>query len=70
MTEYSGRTTDFNHLWAEKNAEEEGVSLSEWLKKHTGEGEECLQSKTVFEVTWTNCPVEVREEVQKLWEDF
>jgi hypothetical protein len=28
---------------------------------------DCIQTTQIFRVQWTNCPIEVYEEVQKLW---
>ncbi len=30
---------------------------------------DCIKQVTVFEVQWTNCPVEVKEEVKRLWKN-
>lgn len=34
------------------------------MTKHT---EEAIQQKTVLEVTWTNCPEDVKTQVRDLW---
>lgn len=69
MTKYSGRTRAYQHLWAEKNAEKAGQTLEEWLKEHAGEGEDCIQQPTVLVCTWTNLPIELMEDVRRLWTD-
>lgn len=55
--EYSGRTTCYEHkhgdIWRET----------------PGAGKDCIQEKTVFEVQWSNCPVEVEKEVRRLWRE-
>lgn len=54
--QYSGRTTAYSH-------------------KHDGwqtrkcDGVKAIQQKTIFEVQWSDCPVEVEDEVRKLWID-
>lgn len=53
--EYSGKTTCFAHKHGDS-----------W-KTSKGFGEDCIQQKTIFEVQWTNCPVEVQDEVRELW---
>lgn len=55
--EYSGKTTTFGHKFGDG-----------W-KSSKGAGNPCIQTETIFEVQWTNCPVEVAEEVKKLWRD-
>lgn len=30
---------------------------------------ECIRHQIVFEVQWSNCPVEIEEEVKKLWRE-
>lgn len=54
--EYSGKTTCFEH------------KHNDW-KNSKGAGPECIQTVTVFEVQWSNCPVEVQDEVRELWRD-
>lgn len=55
MTEYSGRTTAYAH------------KREDWQKKGLNIGDDCIQTQTIFEVQWSNCPVEVAAEVKKLW---
>ena len=31
---------------------------------------DCITTPTVLEVTWTNCPEDVREEVRKFWRNY
>lgn len=52
---YSGRTTALGH------------KFKDWEEKGKGIGKDCIQEVTLFDVQWSNCPVEVLEEVQKLW---
>ena len=60
MSEYSGRTTCYEHKHGDS-----------W-KKTPGAGSDCIQQVILFDVQWSNCPIEVEEEVKKLWreEDF
>ena len=58
MTEYSGRTTAYKHKF--DNWQENGLNI----------GEDCIQEQTIFEVQWSNCPVEIVAEVIKLWQDY
>lgn len=51
---YSGRTTCYEH------------KRGDW-EKTPGAGAECIQQHTIFDVQWTNCPVEVEDEVKRLW---
>lgn len=30
-------------------------------------GKDCIQSAVIFDVQWSNCPVEVEEEVKSMW---
>lgn len=56
-TNYSGRTTAYEHKhpgWETRDGNET----------------DCIQQKTVFEVQWSNCPVEVEAEVIRLWQDY
>ena len=54
--EYSGRTTAPEH------------KRDDW-KNNKGPFEKAIQQKTIFYVQWTDCPVEVENEVKKLWRD-
>ncbi len=54
---YSGKTTCYEH------------KRGDWTKT-LNSGPECIQQQTVFEVQWSNCPVEVVEEVKRLWQDY
>jgi hypothetical protein len=58
MTEYSGRTTCYEH------------KKGDGWKETPGAGNDCIQQVTVFEVQWSNCPVEVCEEVRELWKEY
>lgn len=35
-----------------------------------GKNEPALQQQTILEVTWTNCPSDVQEDVRELWADY
>lgn len=54
MTKWSGRTTAYEH------------KHGDWTK-YTGPFEPAIRTQTVFEVQWSECPVEVEEEVQNMW---
>lgn len=54
MTVYSGRTTSYSH------------KRNDW-ETYPPNGQEAIQKVTVFEVQWSNCPVEVEREVKDLW---
>ena len=56
MTEYSGRTTCYQH------------KASNWEERAPKEhGKDCIRKVNWFDVQWSNCPVEVEEEVKKMW---
>ena len=55
MKKYSGRTTTLSH------------KLGDSWKENLNAGEDCIQQRVVFEVQWTNCPVEIEQEVKNLW---
>ena len=55
MTQYSGRTTAYEH----KNDKT-------WTN-FTGPFPPAIVTKVVFNVQWSECPVEVEAEVKKLW---
>lgn len=58
IVDYSGRTTCLEHKQDDK-----------W-KLSKGFGSDCIKTDvTIFDVQWSNCPVEVEEEVRKLWKD-
>lgn len=58
MTLYSGRTTAYEHKHGDA-----------W-KQSLHAGPDCIQQQTIFDVQWSNCPVEVEEEVKRLWLDM
>ncbi len=56
---YSGRTTAYEHKfgdWASKPLSPDTASS--------------IQQVTVFEVQWSDCPVEVEAEVKQMWENY
>ena len=53
--EYSGRTSAYVH------------KFNDWKSKDTADIPDCIQQHTIFEAQWTNCPVEVEDEVKRLW---
>ena len=55
-TPISGRTTCLEHKKADWEKEAPKYS-----------GEECIEKVTVLNVQWSNCPVEVQDEVRELW---
>ena len=57
MTDYSGRTTAYGH------------KFGDWEKNGKNIGDDCIKQITLFDVQWSNCPVEVEEEVMRLWRD-
>lgn len=57
MVEYSGRMTAHEH------------KFDDWKEKDISEVNDCIQSVTLFDVQWSNCPVEVEKEVIRLWQD-
>lgn len=54
-TQYSGRTSAHAH------------KFDDWREKVIENPVDCIQTTQIFRVQWTNCPIEVYEEVQKLW---
>ncbi len=52
---YSGRTTHHSHKG------------NDWREKQIVNPTPSVQKETIFYVQWTDCPVEVEAEVQKLW---
>ena len=71
---YSGRTTAYKHKhtkWQdlgdyEQNPDYLTDGKLDWNKVPHDE-KPSIQTKTIFEVQWSDCPVEVAEEVKKLW---
>lgn len=57
MTKYSGRTTAYEH------------KRENW-QEYKGPFKSSIQNKIIFEVQWSDCPVEVEKEVKKLWSDY
>lgn len=55
MSKYSGRTTAFEH------------KRDDWAK-YKGPFQPAVVTETVFNVQWSECPVEVEEEVKRLWQ--
>ena len=56
-TKYSGQTTDYS------------AKHGDAWKQNPGRGSDCIQAVNLFDVQWSNCPVEVEEEVRQLWSD-
>jgi hypothetical protein len=54
---YSGETTDHAPM------------LKDAWKDTPNSGSDCIKAVNLFDVQWSNCPVEVEEEVKKLWRD-
>lgn len=52
---FSGRTSTLAHKQGDA-----------W-KKSPGAGEECLSTVRLLNVQWTNCPVEVEDQVRNIW---
>ena len=55
---YSGRVTDHCH------------KFDDWQEHDASHAEDCIRQHTLFDVQWSNCPVEVEAEVKQLWRDF
>lgn len=53
---YSGRTTALEH----KNDRT-------WTQADISKVKDCIQTATIFDVQWSNCPVEVQDDVRSLW---
>tara|TARA_B100000614_G_scaffold262909_1_gene300550 strand:+ start:107507 stop:107800 length:294 start_codon:yes stop_codon:yes gene_type:complete len=53
---YSGRTSAYEH------------KRDDWAD-HKGPFTPAIQQQTVFNAQWTDCPVEVEDEVRRLWQD-
>jgi len=60
-TRYSGETTAYEH--------KDSHGKDAWKTAETN-GAECIEAHNIFEVQWSNCPVEVEDEVRKLWSDM
>lgn len=54
MVEYSGKVTAQHPVGFGKSAED---------------ARDCISQVTLFDVQWTNCPVEVEDQVRTLWTD-
>lgn len=54
--EYSGRTTAYEHK-----------RDSDWQVADLTNVRSAIRQETVFEVQWSDCPVEVENEVRELW---
>jgi hypothetical protein len=55
MTQYSGRTTASVH------------KFDDWAEKDVSGVAPAIRQIYLFEVQWSDCPVEVETEVKKLW---
>jgi len=58
-TSYSGQTTNHNTRT---------MKDGKW-KETPNSGSECIQAVNFFDVQWSNCPIEVADEVRQLWRD-
>ena len=58
MTEYSGRTSAYAH------------KRKDWREQDISDVPSAISQMTVFNAQWTDCPVEVEDEVKKLWQDM
>lgn len=56
MVQYSGRTSAYEH------------KRNDW-QEHKGPFKPAVSQITVFNAQWTDCPIEVEEEVKRLWAD-
>lgn len=61
MVEFSGRVTAYAHK-NEANLPEGG----DW-KDVPYKAPSAIQTETIFRAQWSDCPVEVEEEIKKLW---
>jgi len=50
----SGRTTSHSH------------KFDDWKNKPSN-GKDAIQQVTIFDVQWSNCPIEVENEVKRMW---
>ncbi len=55
---YSGRTSAHEH------------KFEDWADKGKNVGADCFPQMRLFDVQWSNCPVEVENEVRQLWRDY
>lgn len=55
MTQYSGRTSAYEH------------KRDDWQEKDVSGVADCIQTVQVFRVQWSNCPIEVYNEVAEMW---
>lgn len=55
---YSGRTTCYEH------------KFENWKTFPSNYGNECIQDVKFFNVQWSNCPVEIEDEVKKMWRNW
>ena len=79
---YSGRTTAFKHKstkWKDMKDSKKTINYEEnpdyltdgkldWNKVPHGE-KPSIRNQIIFEVQWSDCPVEIAKEVHKLWVD-
>lgn len=56
MSNYSGKTTSYHHKWNNT--------------PNPPDVKDCIQKVTLFDVQWSNCPIEVETEVRKLWNNW
>lgn len=59
LPEFSGRTTCIEHK-----------DSKGWEKVGKNHGRECVQDFKVLDVQWSNCPVEIENEVRKMWQEY
>jgi len=59
---YSGQTTCYPHLRSE-------VARDDKWKDTPFAGASAIYATNIFEVQWSNCPVEVADEVKRLWKE-
>ena len=47
-----------------------GHKFDDWRDADVSDVEDCIvTNQTIFHVQWTNCPVEVEDEVRRLWQE-
>ena len=56
---FSGRTTCYEHKFDGR-----------WENYPKNHGRECIRDVKFFDVQWSNCPVEIEDEVIKMWRDW
>ena len=56
MTEYSGKTSSYHHKW---NDTENPDDVNKAVRK-----------VWFLDAQWSDCPIEVEDEVKKLWSDY